>query len=93
MYFDLIKIEPVHHSMQKKNKPKWSVVHYELDHDREPEQFPPHSLGFWHFDRELGVEQAFARLKHDMIDRRQKLVLELLTEINELNNLEYKEKK
>lgn len=36
MYFDLIKIEPLHHSMQKKNKPTWSVVHYELDHDGEP---------------------------------------------------------
>ena len=93
MYFDLIKIEPVHPSMQKKNKPKWNIIHNEIDHDREPEQHPPHSLGFWYFDRAIGVEQAFIRLKQDMIDRRQKLVLELLTEINELDALEYKVKK
>lgn len=93
MYFDTIEIKPVHPMMQKKGKPKWTILHCELDHDREPEQYPPHSLGFWCFDRAIGVEQAFVRLKQDMIDRRHKLVLELLTEINELNELEYKVKK
>lgn len=99
MYFDKIEIRQEVPQITKRskaeteNRQKWKVIHYELEHDREPEQFPPHSLGFWCFDRAVGVEQAFVRLKQDMIDRRHKLVLELLTEINELNELEYKVKK
>lgn len=93
MYFDTIEIIPVHPMMQKKGKPKWRVLHCELEHDREPKRHPLPILGFWCFDRAIGVEQAFVRLKQDMIDRRHKLVLELLTEINELNALEYKVKK
>lgn len=93
MYFDTIEIIPVHPMMQKKGEPKWRVLHCELDHDREPEQHPPHSLGFWHYDRSIGVKKAFEILKQDMIDRRNKEVEILLNDIAELEELEYKEKK
>ncbi len=93
MYFDTIEIKPVHTLMRKKNKPNWTVAHHELEHDREPEQLPPHFLGFWHYDRSIGVNKAFEILKKDMIDKRQKEVDRLLQDIKELHELEYKAKK
>lgn len=72
----------------------WGVNNKELSYEREDAVPKPSGiLGFWHYPRELGEEQAFETLKQAMIDARNDVIISMQKEISELQALQYKPNK
>jgi hypothetical protein len=67
---------------------EWEVIHRELPYDRKKgEQHLNGALGFFHYPRNLGKENAFRILRDRMIDERLKAIADLQIQIDKLRAL------
>lgn len=67
---------------------EWEVLHRELSYERKRgEQHLNGALGFFHYPRNWGVENAFRVLRERMIGERLKVIAELHDQICKLRAL------
>jgi len=67
---------------------EWKVLHRELPHDRKKgAQHLNGTLGFFHYPRNWGKENAFRVLRDRMIGERLKAIAELQNQITKLRSL------
>lgn len=91
MLYSTVEIRPGIPS--KSGEPVWRVNYYDMEGQRENVKSLPSALGFYHYKRKIGVEQAFMELKSCMIDERLKIIENLTRQVSELQKLQLPKKK
>lgn len=91
MLYSTVEIRPG--IPNKSGKGSWRVNYYDLEGHRENIEARPSAIGFYHYKRKIGVEQAFRELKSCMIEERLKIIENLTRQVSELEKLQLPKKK
>ena len=91
MLYSTVEIRPGIPS--KSGKSVWRVNYCDMEGQRENVESHPSAIGFYHYKRKIGVEQAFRELKSCMIEERLKIIENLTRQVSELEKLQLPKKK
>ena len=72
----------------RKREGHWDLAILPDEKDREPEDWEPHFLGFFHAPRRQTARVSFNKLRDALVDRRRKMIKVLQQEIEDLESFE-----